>query len=123
MKEITQEYLQRMQKLYEKNEQLAWDMFNAPDQEGGSPELQAAIKAVLKYQAHKIHGMKIAITKLVAVENITLDLLYIIKDAHLAVENKLEAEGKKDEAAEERGSKEVIEEMIFVMTGAFPEMK
>ena len=115
MKELTREYLQGTKGTYERNEQRAWAMFKDATDD--------VIKRSLEYQAHKTHGMAIAVAKMAEAESITLDLLYEVKNAYEAAEKSLELDGRENDAAEARGSKEAIEELVFVMTGSFPEMK
>jgi hypothetical protein len=115
MKQITREHLERSKEIYENNEARAWSMVK--------DEKDEVLKASLIYQANKTHGMVLAIKALIPEQDITVQKLYEVKDGYEKEERELFATSAIDQAAEARGSKEAVEELIFVMTGSFPELR
>jgi len=132
MKQITREHLEKTMAVYEQNEQRARAMAAA--------EQDAIIKDSITYQANKARGMALALRQIIGELNsldpeadmhstsrqngsITIRDLHEIKDAYEKDEKALFATTATEQAAEARGSKEAIEELIFVMTGSWPELR
>jgi hypothetical protein len=115
MKTITLEILQITRKNYENNENRAHQM--------AAEEKDPVIRQAHEFQEIKARGMKYAIDRVLQypnVEAVTVKDLYELKYEYELEEGRLSGTSHKDKEAEARGSKEAIEEMIFVMTGEFP---